>query len=268
MNNHGKLFNNSDFDSIGLNMIQVIDRALSIIEYIAREKQAVSLGDISKKVGISSTTCSNIIKDLLQRGYLEQEGHGKGYRIGPMCLGLGQLSDPYFSLRYFAEPVIQRIAEQTGETALISVLCGSKKLVVCFAQGYETIRFALERGVFDDIHWTAGGPLLLAHTTDKQRNWIYQSLNERWADNAEAQPWLQGLPEAVKKAQESECYSCSTPQVEQFAVAVKQNGRVIAAVGVSVPQFRLTEQLRKTVTDQLIAAGEEISEGLDQDLEM
>ncbi len=243
-------------------MIQVIQRAFEILETVAKAQNPIPLGQLAAEIGIGSTTCANIVKDLLLRGYLEQDGHGTGYRIGPMALGLAQLSDSYFALRHVSEPVIQRLAEETGETALVSCLSGSRKLVVCYAEGQETIRFCLERGVFDDIHWTAGGPLLLAFTSEKNRKWICQELDSRWKENKEAKPWLDALPKAIERARETGYYVCETPKVVQFAAPVKSSGRVIAALGISVPQFRISDEIRKKITSALLDGAEEITADL------
>lgn len=244
-------------------MIQVIQRALTVLEFIARSQTPPTLGELAAHAGINATTCANIVKELVQNGYLEQEGHGKGYRLGAMAFSLGQLAGPYQALRHASEPVVQRLAEQTGETSLVSVLSGSRKLVVCFAEGVETVRFALERGVFDDIHWTAGGILLLAHATEKQRSWISQCLWQRWGSNPEAVEFLQRLPEAVTNARQVDRVVCETPKVAQFAVALRSGGRVVATLGITVPQFRASPDKRKQVVEALLDGALEISSCLD-----
>ena len=241
-------------------MIQVIQRALTLLELVAQSQTPLTLGELAAKAGIGGTTCANIVKELLLNGYLEQDGRGKGYRLGAMPYGLGQLADPYQALRHASEPVVQRLAEETGETTLVSVLCGSRKLVVCFAEGRETIRFALERGLFDDIHWTAGGALLLAHATEKQREWIYKALRQRWGHNPEAAEWLEKLPEAVAKAADAPYVLCDTPKVAQFGAPLRCGGRVVAALGITVPQFRATAASRKSVAAALLEGAQEINE--------
>jgi IclR family transcriptional regulator, acetate operon repressor len=249
-----------------MNMIQVIQRALTILEYIAQSQSTTTLGELAAYAGINATTCANIVKELVQNGYLEQEGHGKGYRLGAMACAWGQLAGPYQALRHASEPVVHRLAEKTGETSLVSVLSGSRKLVVCFAEGIETIRFTLERGVFDDIHWTGGGILLLAHATEKQRSWISQCLWQRWGSNPEALEFLQRLPDAMSKAIHSDYVVCETTKVAQFAVALRASGRVVATLGITVPQFRASPEKRKQVVEALLDGALEISSYLAGDV--
>lgn len=244
-------------------MIQVLQRALSILEFIAVAPQPCSLGEIAAHSAISTTTCANIVKELLQNGYLEQEGRGKGYRPGPMTLGLSVLAGPYAALRYAAEPVTQRLAEESGETAIVSVLSGTRKLAVCYTEGSDTIRFALARGVFDDIHWTATGHLLLAHAPDTQRKWIYQSLQKRWGTNPEAAPFLAALPEAEQKAKTAEYVLCDTPKVLQIAAPLRAGGRVIAGLGSYIPKFRADKAHTQNVIRSLLDGAREITAALE-----
>ena len=53
-------------------MIKVIHKALNILEYLARHEEGVSLSAIAAHIEERTTTTSNIVKDLSDRGYLER----------------------------------------------------------------------------------------------------------------------------------------------------------------------------------------------------
>ena len=56
-------------------MIQVIHRALDIVEFIARDPdKEFGLGEIAESLELNKGTCANIIKTLVNRGYLDQSG--------------------------------------------------------------------------------------------------------------------------------------------------------------------------------------------------
>lgn len=55
-------------------MIQVIHRALDILEYISQgPKKEFSLGEIAEYTGLNSSTYANIIKTLVKRNLFVQE---------------------------------------------------------------------------------------------------------------------------------------------------------------------------------------------------
>ena len=71
-------------------MIQVIHRALNIMEYVAADPdRPKELGDIAEGLKLHAATCANIIKTLVTRQYLVKLEKQKGYLIGPMFHRLG-----------------------------------------------------------------------------------------------------------------------------------------------------------------------------------
>ena len=64
-------------------MIQVINRALNILELVSKERDRdFSLGEIANSLNLNASTCANIIKTLVNRGYLEQKAIKQGYKLG------------------------------------------------------------------------------------------------------------------------------------------------------------------------------------------
>ena len=64
-------------------MIQVVNRALDILEFIAKDKNKIySLTEIADALELNHATCANIIKTMVNRNFIDQIGHKKGYRLG------------------------------------------------------------------------------------------------------------------------------------------------------------------------------------------
>jgi DNA-binding IclR family transcriptional regulator len=74
-------------------MIQVIHRALNIMEYIATDPdRPKELGDIAEDLKLHAATCANIIKTLVTRQYLVKLEKQKGYLLGPMFYRMGVMT--------------------------------------------------------------------------------------------------------------------------------------------------------------------------------
>ena len=70
-------------------MIQVINRALDILEIVAANpEKPTALGEIADALGLNHGTCANIMKTLVTRNYLEQVGTKKGYILGAKSYAL------------------------------------------------------------------------------------------------------------------------------------------------------------------------------------
>ena len=75
-------------------MIQVLNRALDILEYIAQtDGMPQQLKDIAAHLGLHEATCANILKTLAARDYVEQAKRGAGYTLGPMAYYLPRDKD-------------------------------------------------------------------------------------------------------------------------------------------------------------------------------
>ncbi len=65
-------------------MIQVIERAIDILEFVALHgKYPVQLIRIAEHVNISQPTCANVVKTLVKRNYLENASKKPGIYWAP-----------------------------------------------------------------------------------------------------------------------------------------------------------------------------------------
>jgi DNA-binding IclR family transcriptional regulator len=61
-------------------MIQVLNRAFDILELLSRDiEKEYTLSEIADPLNLHHSTCANIIKTMINRGYIQKK---KGYTIG------------------------------------------------------------------------------------------------------------------------------------------------------------------------------------------
>lgn len=58
------------------NLIQVVERALNILEVIRDSKEPMRAIDIARQIELSSAAANNIVRTLFIRGYLDQNENG------------------------------------------------------------------------------------------------------------------------------------------------------------------------------------------------
>lgn len=109
-------------------MIQVIHRALSILEVIASSpKEDLSLSEIADSLQLNHGTCANILKTLVNRNYVEQIGAKKGYKLGYMAYQLTNSYTYYAELKEIAKPLIERLRDSINETVILSIIEGGNE---------------------------------------------------------------------------------------------------------------------------------------------
>src|SRR3546814_1707048 len=106
-------------------MIQVLHRALSILEFSARDNtKAFPLGEIASELGLNHATCANIIKTMVTRNYLEQLGPKKGYKLGYMAYQVvGNSSFEDKLKRAASEPMEGLTAREIGRASCRERVC-------------------------------------------------------------------------------------------------------------------------------------------------
>lgn len=228
-------------------MISVINKAMDIVELLALQSdRPVVLGDIARALGLNLATCANIIKTLVHRGMVEQVAPRKGYVLGPAVHYLAR-SGPYRrDLALPAEPAVVRLARELRETAMLVTLRGGQRFVLCESQGQQELRVNWQVAA-DDVFRTATGRLLAAHLPEDELQTLLERVGmpeEGWAEVRTAAQ----LAAALDTIRQEGCVLLYRGEVTAVAYPVRQEGRVVAALGIYMPQFRFAPRAQSVLT--------------------
>lgn len=141
------------------------DQMLTVLEAVAQEGP-VSAADIARHCGMNRTVAYRLLTTLAQRGYVRRGE--KGYAVGPAALRLARAADS--ALRQLARPVMDRLAQSTGETVVLHALDGLDAVVVDQALGRRhVVRVEHVPGSRHSLALGASGLALLAHQDEALR---------------------------------------------------------------------------------------------------
>jgi len=219
-------------------MIQVIHRALNILEYLAKHKhRACSLIEIAQNLGLNQPTCANILKTLTDKNYVEHLGRKKGYRLGPMVYQLTDNLSYNENLLQAASPIMEALTEKLNETCILGILRNRKRFIVYTVNcdQYLQVRSETER----DLYETASGRVLLAFLPEKERisliNAIGLPRHEVWP----SVKTLKKLEEELETIRTKElALTFSVNHIVGLAVPIYKNNVVIASLSIFLPQSR------------------------------
>jgi DNA-binding IclR family transcriptional regulator len=156
--------------AIGTNSLE---RALALLEILEDSPGGLRNAEISRRLGIPKSSCSWILTRLERKGYLTRDGNTSRYKLGLKTVALAHGALRELGFRSCAEPVLYRVASETGLAAGIGVLEGSQVLVVDrveapafpHEQGLNQGRPRDQREIGRELpaHSTALGKVLLAY---------------------------------------------------------------------------------------------------------
>lgn len=144
--------------------VQSLDRALDILETLAAAGGEISLSELASHVGLHVSTVHRLLSVLVSRGYARQNAPSGRYALGPHLLKLASsaVGTGQFDLRHEARPILQELADTTGETTNLVVLIDQQVVYVDQVASRHTVRMFTQIGTRVPIYCTGAGKALLA----------------------------------------------------------------------------------------------------------
>ncbi len=125
-----------DVDS---DQVRSLSRAISLLRILGGANGAsIRLTDIAGASGLHKATAHRILATLAKEGFVQQDGR-EGYALGPELYLLGAVAAKRFDISLVSLPILDRIAETTGDVALLFVPSGPNGVCVRRHEGRAPI---------------------------------------------------------------------------------------------------------------------------------
>jgi IclR family transcriptional regulator, KDG regulon repressor len=229
--------------------IQSLGRAFGILEKVARHRDGIGLADLSRLVGLHNSTTFHLAKTMVALGYLRQEKDTKRYRIGRPLFALAASALDEIEMINVATPVLEELARQTGECSHFAVRMGDAIVVIARTSGPGAFQLADRVGVVRPVHCTALGKAILAALPPDQ----LAALLKRTGLKPSTEKSITEMPVLLREIEEIKRTAIAFDdgefnlEVRCIAVPVKNfTGKVIGALGISGPIWRLSNQAVKS----------------------
>ncbi|NWO10583.1 IclR family transcriptional regulator [Chromohalobacter salexigens] len=231
-----------------------VTKGLRLLQVIPELGSEASARAIQQRLEMPRPTVYRLLNTLEQEGFIERNPLGGEYVLGRQILRLAQQSLVQGSLQARFRSSLQAIGKATGETVHLGVPYGCHMTFIDKVESTDTVRMASYIGMPIPMHSTSVGKAYLAAL-----------------DNAECEQYLEQL--RLEPITEKTIISSTALREELvcvreqgYAIDNEENekgiicfGRVIYAgdgspaggISVSVPRYRLHDDVRKEVIDAL-----------------
>ncbi len=152
---------------------QTLGRGLDVLEQVAAGP--VGLGVIASRLGLSRSTVHRLATSLLERRYLSLAPR-RGYSLGPKLLELGSLARCQIDLVRAARPVMEALAEATGDAVLLAVRDGDAAVLADSVPGRRRLAPRLHVGERQDLVLSAAGRALLLGADEAELDRVWTRL--------------------------------------------------------------------------------------------
>lgn len=239
-------------------MIQVLNRALDILELLSRNiGKEHSLSEIADSLNLNHGTCANIIKTMINRGYIEKK---KGYILGRQSYYLtNNFSNEAEIVKYAIEPM-KNLSIILNESCVLSVLKNNSRRTL----HKETVVRELQANPRDEInvYQTATGKLLLAYLEPTDRNAFIKTYGLPGAmwEGVDSERTLIDELQKINKARCAIHYT--EANIVGVAMPIFDKKQAIASLGVYLPENRFSEAMKEMILKELAETAKIISEKL------
>ena len=243
------------------NSVQSVDRAISILQVLARRGSA-SVTEIAGDLGLHKSTVSRLLATLDARGLVEQNAERGRYQLGygVVQLAAGATRTGHHSL--LGLTVCRELAETVGETVNVAVHDGRRVVSVDQVIGSAAVTSVDRVGQRSPLHSTSAGKVFLAHMPPDQLDAVLAEGLERFTPHTVVDPLL--LRQQLGLVREQR-FACMLEEHEiglaGIAAPIRSaHGGVVAAVSVSGPTYRVNPDTIPRLAAHVLAAADEISQ--------
>lgn len=225
--------------------IQSVDRALRLLEYLAKNNGTATLTELSKGVGLPSSTVHRFLSTLVNSGYIAQDNESGKYVLGLEILSLSSALLATMDERKLALPLLVRLAQITGETANLCVRDGTDVVYIEKAEPDSSVRVFSRIGKRAPVHATGVGKLFLSDLPPYKLTVLFESGSLPILTKNTCASLDDLLPELELTRKQGYAFDLEECEVGARCVAAPvrdHRGRIVCGLSVSGPTRRLTKQ--------------------------
>lgn len=239
--------------------IESVDRALLLLKMFSDHRE-LRLTDARDALGVSQSTAHRLMAMLQYHGFVDQDPVSRMYLAGPALLEVGLAAVQNLDLRGVARPILESLAEATGETVHLGLLQGAEVLYMDAVESQAALRVSVRIGRRIPAHATSLGKAMLAAVPTERVEQLYpdealEAVTDRTI--TKRRDLLAALAE-VRELGYAENLEEGEPGVGSIGVAVVDGGRLIGGLSVAAPRARLRKPERDRYATLLTDAATEL----------
>ncbi|UPM44232.1 IclR family transcriptional regulator [Halocatena salina] len=238
--------------------IKTTDTVFDVVESLWNTNGA-TVTELADRLDIAKSTAHAHLATLEQREFVVKNGNT--YQLSLRFLELGIHVRDQIELSRIAEPLLEKLAEETGEAIWLIVEEHGWAVYLNKAMGEDALQIKSTIGERSHLHYLAAGKALLAYVPHEnvesivERRGLPGRTSHTITEPNELFTELAAIRERGYAFNENE----EIDGVRGVGVPICAEDRAIGAVGIGAPENRLRgKRFREEVPNQLLGAANEI----------
>lgn len=246
-------------------LVPAVDKAFRVLDVLKVEGREYTIVEIAKEIGLNKSTVQKLLVTLSHYGVVQRDESTKRYSLGIALAEYGRIALQNIDIRQIAKPFLQTLSERTGETAVLAVQRGTKVVMVDKREPPVQIRVSSPVGRRYPMTASVMGKTLMAWLTEDRCDEIMRKEGlpamtpSSITDPAIYRAELAKIRERGYATDHEEFH----PEVHGVAAPVfNSRGRIVAALAVGGPAFRMTEDKMENCARKCVELAKELSSKL------
>lgn len=246
------------------NHVELVDKAMRVLEALAQEGEASDLKDLSARVGLVKSSTFRILYTLRELGYVEQRGRGS-YSLTPKLFRLAKKAPAQASLNTIAHPYLVRLRDALDEAAWLAQWRRGRVILTDVAEARQKLRLSLDIGDDSPVHASALGKAVAAHLPPEElANALGSGPLPRLTEHTRTDR-AQLLRELAEVRENG--YALNEEETIEGAILIgapvfDARNVVVASISTSCPVARCSPEKRKAMIEHVKTIGAAISKEL------
>ncbi|SEG54742.1 DNA-binding transcriptional regulator, IclR family [Thermomonospora echinospora] len=229
--------------------IAAVERAMDVLLLFGRSTRPdLGVTEIATELGLTKAAVHRILTALRSRELITVDPVTRRYALGHAAIALGRAYLARMDLRAMAAPELRRLAQQTGETATLSIRRGDTRLYVDQVVPPNELRMEVSLGIPYPLHAGSSSKVILAFLDDIEVDgYLRRHPLEALTDKTLVD---EGRLRKELAAIRRRGYATSLGERQEGAASVAapifdHDGRVIAGLSVAGPLTRFKPRLNE-----------------------
>ena len=243
--------------------VESLSRGVKLLTILAESPEPLGLTELAKKAELSTTTVHRLTFTLQSLDVLLKDEKTKKFQLGPKMISLSQPALTNLDIRKVARPYMEKTSKEVGENVSLGTLVGVKVAIIEKVNANNILNFTISNHSKIPVSCFAIGKVMLAALPEAELRGIIDEIDlspmtEKTITSERV------LLKELKKVK-TRGFGVNNQEAALGARAVAapvrdHTGRVIAAVNIMVPSFRMSRKVMETqLAEKVKTLGENIS---------
>jgi DNA-binding IclR family transcriptional regulator len=241
-------------------MGRATQRSIEILELIAQSNRKWTHAQIARELAIPKSTLTDLLRDLVQRNYLELSEIGE-YLIGPGVLMLSRSYLRRMDVVSRSKDILLRLCEKSDEASSVAVRQGLEIVVVAQERPIKPFVAAMTLGDRAPMIATAVGKSMLAFLDEKSIDDVIKQSAEQGFHllKPKSQTALKAELAGIRSGALARNAEEWMEGLGAIALPILTPDGPIASIAVAAPLVRMTKKWTDAVEPQLRRAARDLS---------